>query len=154
MKPKTHPAIKFFLVVFGLAAIVYGISALRSNSSSWPAVKATIVSSTRESSGSGADVEISYRVMYQYQADGVQHSDAFTSSSDEYRPGDEIIVYYDPASPGSSITSPGEVELLGVIGLGLGLVCVGAMVWEEFKSRRTNPQNSVASTPDADPDRG
>jgi hypothetical protein len=149
MKPKTHPAIKIFLVVFGLAAIVYGISALRSNSSSWPAVKAAIVSSRHE----GGKDTLSYHVTYQYQVGNNQYSDTFDDSLDEYKPGDEITVYYNPASPGTSITSPGEAELLGVIGLVLGLVCVGGMAWGEFKARRTGLQDSANSTPDTDLDK-
>jgi hypothetical protein len=148
MKPKTHPAIKIFLVIFGLAALVWGISALRSNSSSWPAVKAAIVSSRYEG---GKDLN-SYHVTYAYQVGNDHYSDTFDNSSDDYQPGDEITVYYDPASPGTSITSPGEAEFLGVIGLILGFVCVGGIAWEEFKTRRTSSQASAAATPETGPD--
>ena len=44
------------------------------------------------------------------------------------------------------MTSPGEAELLGVIGLVLGLVCVGSMGWEEFKFRRASSQEAVVFT--------
>ena len=124
--------IKIFVVVFGLAAIVWGISLLRSNSSSWPSAQATIVSSRISLSGNPKD-KTKYEVWYEYNVDDERHSSSFTSDS-EYRPGEEITVYYDPTSPGFSITSQGEAEGLGVIGILLGLLCVGGIGWEGIKS--------------------
>ena len=138
MKTKTHPVIKVFMVVFGLAAIVWGISALRTDTSSWPAVQAKIVSME---AGDG----LNYSGMYEYQVDGVTHSGSYRGS-DRLSKGDEITVYYDPASPGSSITSPGEMGLVGVIGLALGLFCVGGIGWEQIKSIAANRRQAAAPT--------
>ena len=148
MKNKTHPVIKIFLGVFGLVAIVWSIGALQTDTSSWPSVQAKIVSSSTTSN------ELSHDETYEYQVNNVRHSGSFYNDADWHRPGDEITVYYDPTSPGSSITSPGEMMFLGIMGLAFGIFFVVGVGWEEFKSIAANRQKMADSMKDTNTDKG
>ncbi len=138
MSNVTSLIIKIFVVVFGLAFIVWGIDALRSDTSSWPSAQAKIVSSFPTNNGT------SYHETYEFQVNNTQYSGTIDNVN-KSSPGAEITVYYDPASPGSSITSQGEMVLAGIAGILLGLVCVGGIAWEAFKSITANRQKMAAA---------
>jgi len=135
MKTGTHPMIKIFLVLFGIGAIYYGIDALRSDSSNWPSVEATIASSRY--SASSSDPLNNYEVEYAYQVNNTLYSGYFKNDSN-LQTGNKITVYYDPKSPSTSVRSRGEMVLSGVLGILLGLVCLGGLGWGEIKARMTN----------------
>ena len=133
MSKTTSIVIKIFVVLFGLAAIYYGMSMLQSNSSSWPSVKATVSSSQYSNSSSD------YEVTYEYQVGADKYSGTFHNIS-KYQSGTEVTVYYDPKSPGSSVSSPGDAEMYGFIGILFGLFCVGGVGWEWIKPILANRQ--------------
>ncbi|MBI5300886.1 MAG: DUF3592 domain-containing protein [Chloroflexi bacterium] len=122
----TSLVIKIFVVVFGVAIIVWGLDALRTNTSSWLSVPAKILAPVSAKDG------IYYSGMYEYQVGNTRYSDSF-NGTDKYEPGQEITVYYDPSSPGSTITSRGEMTFNGIVGILFGLFCVGGVAWDTIK---------------------
>jgi len=150
---KTSLVIKILVLLFGVAMIVTGVGALQSNSASWPSARAKIVSSTLHSSGNSSN-NSAYDITYDYQVDGVQYSGAFTSDLETYRKEDALIIYYDPNSPGNSITSPGEMETYGIIGILFGLFCVGGIGWDGIKSMLAKRQGAAAAAGGAKTDQG
>jgi hypothetical protein len=137
---------KIFVVLFGIFMIVASISALQSNSSNWPGAEAKVVSSERAVSTDN-ETDPGYDLTYTYKVDGVVYSKS-TNVSSEYRPGDIITAYYDPASPDSSILSRGEMEMYGFGGLLFGLFCVGGVIWDVIKARFKKDQQPAEPAPE------
>jgi hypothetical protein len=131
MKNKTSLVIQILVVVFGIASIIGGIDALRSDTSGWPSVQAKILAPVTTGDG------ITYTGMYEYQVNNTRYSDSF-SGTDNYVPGQEITVYYNPSSPGSTITAQGEMGFLGIVGVLFGVFCVGGVGWDMVKARVTH----------------
>ena len=138
MKTKSSLVINILLFIFGGYCIYYGVSLVTSNSANWPSLQGKVVSSQVNSHTSNDEEQYYVDVTYAYTAGGADYSSSFTTSDQatqsdaendmrSYRPGSDITVYYNPKDPSSSTTSPGSMELWGVVGLiaGLFFVVVG-----------------------------
>jgi len=119
-----------FTFLAGVAAIVWGVYGMQSNSSSWPSVEGQIMSSSGPDYSSDSNSENS---TYDYIVDGTTYSG---SSSTAYEVGKKVTVYYDPADPGVSVLSKGEMEFYGCIGFIFGLFAVGGIVLNLIKIQR------------------
>jgi len=140
MKKKSSLVICILLLAFGAYCIYAGIGMVKSNSINWPSLQGKVASSYIDSSTSNDEDEYYVDVTYEYTISGSKYSSSFkttsqTTKSDaeqdmlSYRPGSEITIYYDPNDPSSSTTSPGAMELWGVVGLLAGIFFVGAGGW-------------------------
>jgi hypothetical protein len=131
MKNVASWGVKLFTLAFGIGSLIFGTQALFSNSSNWPGVQAEVLSvsnGTIDDSGSE-----SYNVEIKYVVDGNEYTDTFSSST-EYSRGDQVTVYYDPQSPDSTVSSPGEAEFLGIVGILFGLFVFGSFGWGALKT--------------------
>ncbi|MHC4082207.1 MAG: DUF3592 domain-containing protein [Planctomycetota bacterium] len=154
-KQKTTIWAILFLAV-GIAITAFGVYRLRiaRASGQWPTVTATIVSSdveTRHRSGDATGMrtergfEYLPRIVYEYSANGARHrADRITfddlrfdshlaakTIADQYAPGTEVTVYYDPERPERAVLEPGlswTAYLLPAFGAVLMLSTVGAWV--------------------------
>ncbi len=141
MKNTTSCILKAFVIVAGLASLILGIKYTFLDTSAWPAVQAEVVSSSfRITDDQGNDT---FNVSYAYQVDDTQYSGTYSSYEALY-PGDRITVYYDPRSPGTSITSKGELFFLGIIGLLFGLFCLGSLGVGALKSIFKNSKKTAS----------
>jgi hypothetical protein len=132
MQKKNGLGVKIFTIIFGIAALVMGIKLLLVNTSSLTAISAEIVSISKNYAD---DTDTSsFDISYTYQVNGIDYQSNFSSST-EYSQGEMITVYYDPKSPETAYSSPTESKFLGVVGVILGLVCVGGTGWGMIKSR-------------------
>jgi hypothetical protein len=68
MNKITAIGINFFVVVIGIASIIWGISGLKSNSADWPSAQGRIVTiDIRESTDLDGNMSIDFTVQYNYQ---------------------------------------------------------------------------------------
>jgi len=119
-----------FTFLAGVAAIVWGIYGMQSNSSNWPSVEGQIMSSTGPDYSSDLSNENS---TYDYIVDGTTYT---SSCGTAYDVGTKVTVYYDPADPGVSVLSKGEMEFYGCIGFIFGLFAVGGIILNLIKIQR------------------
>ena len=145
-------------LLLGLGVVYYGYRLIRKAraSTEWPAAQGTVESSAvdvkrereRDSDGD-VHYETKYipRIVYRYQVEGTDYygeqiSFGNTSSRspnwayrirDQYSPGMEVSVYYDPANPQEAVLQPGAkwttyiVLVIGVVfALTGGLILTGA----------------------------
>jgi len=132
--------VKIFVVVFGIAALIVGVKYLGVNAADLKSVDAEVVSVSEElADDSGTS---SYTVTYTYTVDGIGYQSNYSSYSDVQQ-GEKITVYYDPASPAESYQSQGESTYVGIMGILLGLACLGGMGWEAIKSIRNKSKESA-----------
>lgn len=117
--------INVFTFLAGVAAIVWGIYGMLSNSSRWPSVEGQIVSSN--------EYEDYFDTTYEYMVDGTKYTG---SSSTGYDVGKKVTIYYDPTHPGVSVLSKGEMEFYGCIGFIFGLFAVGGIALNVIQLRR------------------
>ena len=119
--------VKIFVLVFGIASFVMGMKNISADSSALIDVEAQIMSVSKElADDSGTS---SYTVTYQYTVDSIDYQNDYSSYS-EVSQGEKITVYYDPESPAESYQSKNESKFVGIMGVLLGLVCVGGLGWE------------------------
>jgi hypothetical protein len=131
--------VKIFILVIGIASFVMGVKNMSVNSSALIGVEAQVVSVSKElADDSGTS---SYTVTYKYAVNGVDYQDDFSSYS-EVPQGEKVTVYYDPKSPAESYQSQGESKSVGVMGVILGIVCVGGIGWEAIKSKRKSTKET------------
>ena len=112
-------------------------------SADWPSVRGKITHSkvVRRKSNDGGR-SYSATVEYSYEVDGKKHSDdtiwfGMTTSSrrataerlvDQFRPGQEVDVYYDPDMPGLSVLLPGAfLSSYAVFGVGVLFAVIGCL---------------------------
>jgi len=141
-------------LLLGLGVSYYGYRLIRKAraSSEWPAAQGQIESSTvdvekereRDSDGD-VHYETKYipRIVYRYQVEGTDYygdqiSFGNTSSSspnwayrikDQYSPGMEVAVYYDPANPQEAVLQPGaRWTTYIVLGIGAAFALTGVLI--------------------------
>lgn len=141
MKKGKGLGVKIFVVVFGLAAFIVGVKYLGVNSGNLTSVEAEVVSVSEElADDSGTS---SYTVTYTYLVNGVSYQNDYSSYS-EVTQGEKIIVYYDPKSPAESYNTKGESKFVGIMGVLLGLGCVGGTGWGAIKSKLGSSKSTEA----------
>lgn len=151
---KTSPALfKVVILLMSLAFMGVGGGLLSvtlldaHRARSWQATTARVVSSTVKShSSSKGGTTYSPKVCYTYSIDGVSYtSDRYStfgiSTSDyaaqkekarQYRPGQEITIYYDPSNPSESVierVTSVPFFLVGFFGIFLGAGVLLFVVW-------------------------
>ena len=131
MRNAARIAWKVIKVVLGLACLVWGSLYLATDTSSFPAVEAKVLSSTERIYGDTTDV--AYDVKYGYQVDGTAYSGQLSSRTWR-EPGEIITVYYDPDDAGESYATQGQKRTWGIIILAVGLYLAINPFWKTTKN--------------------
>ena len=130
-------AISVLPIIMGASLLLTSLSDLANNSAAidWPETSGTIndVTANRGLLFSGE----SY-LSYAYTVDGRDYSGYRISfgggSASDYRQGQEVSVYYDPANIRESVLEPGfKRGNLFMLLVGLGLIFVGKTLWARLK---------------------
>lgn len=148
-RSKAVVGIGSFLFVAGFVVLVFGFLQFQKarESSGWPTVIGTVVSSEvemkRTTRDAGRDIRITYRpdVEYAYSVNGtdytsdkfaiqtVQHKNPRAAENDlvPFPVGGDVTVYYDPTNPDSSVLRPGAtlVNYLIMLLVGVGMIVGG-----------------------------
>lgn len=122
-----------FIVLFGIALIVFGIIMMSFNTDSYQQTTGTITSVVE--CPRLPDESESYDVGVSYTVDGTRYENTFSGLLGEYQVGESMKVFYDPADP--NVISNARLGIIPLIILGVGVLTLLFGVWKAIRAIRT-----------------
>lgn len=122
-----------FFVPLGIILTVFGIILMGMKTDNYLKTAGTVTSVTEGDVNEAADETRLFDVAVEYTVEGKQYDGIFEDLAGEFKKGDSIDVYYDPADPGK-ITNSQMNGLIPIVMIGAGAAAIIFGVWSAVKA--------------------